>query len=233
MEEDKWIILARVAERAERYDEMAEYMTERVKSGPPFTDAEERDMFSAAFKNMLSGRRSAVRVTASVAAQEEELNHPENAERARNYQSKVEAELKDICGKALSLLKENLVPGAAPGEPKTFFLKMQGDYHRYLAEVALADAKLQAAQEAKECYETGTNEASGLPTTHPVRLGLALNFSVFQHEVLGDTASAVLTAKTALEGAVAEVANVDQASQQESILSMQLLQDNLALWEQP
>merc|ERR1719356_6528 len=153
MEEEKWIILARVAERAERFDEMAGYMSKHVLCGKPFTDAEERDMFSAAFKNMLSGRRTAVRVAASVAASEEELGQTTNAARARAYQTVVEGELKEICKDALDLLKNNLVPTAEAGEPKTFFLKMQGDYHRYLAEVATGEAKKEQAVAAKSCYE--------------------------------------------------------------------------------
>merc|ERR1740138_337254 len=113
---------------------------------------------------MLSTRRSAVRVVASVAQMEAELGRPENTERAKNYQSKMEAELKDICSKALKLLKENLVPAADPGEPKTFFLKMEGDYNRYLAEVTKGDARGEAALAAKQSYELGSVEAAGLAT---------------------------------------------------------------------
>uniref|UniRef100_A0A7S3T4B8 14-3-3 domain-containing protein n=1 Tax=Strombidinopsis acuminata TaxID=141414 RepID=A0A7S3T4B8_9SPIT len=228
--EDKSIILARVAERAERYDEMADFMKDRVEKGTPL-NPEERDMFSAAFKNALTERRHAVRVAVGVSQQEEHDGHSERAALANGYRSKVETELQGICNKALGLLKSVLVPTASPGEAKTFYLKMQGDYHRYLAEFAGGDARSRAAEDAKLAYTTGVTEAMALSPVHPVRLGLALNFSVFQHEVLQDTASAVETAKNALEGAANELANVPEESRNDAILTMQLLQDNLSLWE--
>lgn len=228
--EDKTIVLARVAERAERYDEMADFMKERVEKNTPL-NPEERDMFSAAFKNALTERRHAVRVAVGVSQQEEADGRPDKASLANGYRSKVETELQGICNKALGLLKANLVPTADPGEAKTFYLKMQGDYHRYLAEFAQGDARARAAEDAKQAYTQGVEEANSLATVHPVRLGLALNFSVFQHEVLQDTQSAVATAKNALDGAAAELSSVPEESRNDAILTMQLLQDNLSLWE--
>lgn len=230
MEEDKTVILARVAERAERYDEMADFMKERVEKGSPLSP-EERDMFSAAFKNALTERRHAVRVAVGVKQQETADGHPDKAALADGYRSKVEAELQSICNKALTLLKDHLISTAPPGEAKTFYLKMQGDYYRYLAEFATGEARARASEEARAAYTTGMKEGTALPTTHPVRLGLALNFSVFQHEVLQDTQAAVDTARAALNGAAADLGNVPEDSRNDAILTMQLLQDNLALWE--
>eukprot|EP00747_Dinoflagellata_sp_TGD_P181848 gnl/TRDRNA2_/TRDRNA2_35832_c0_seq1.p1 gnl/TRDRNA2_/TRDRNA2_35832_c0~~gnl/TRDRNA2_/TRDRNA2_35832_c0_seq1.p1 ORF type:complete len:234 (-),score=65.57 gnl/TRDRNA2_/TRDRNA2_35832_c0_seq1:116-817(-) len=229
MEEDKSIVLARVAERAERYDEMADFMKERVENGTPLS-SEERDMFSAAFKGALSGRRNAVRVAVNVESQEAAEGRAEKAALAAGYRTKVEAELQGICEKAIALLKSSLLPTAPMGEPKTFYLKMKGDYHRYAAEFATGDARTRAADEARQAYTDGTEEATSLPNIHPVRLGLALNFSVFQHEVLGDTQSAIQTAEKALNGAASELANVTEENRGDAYLTMQLLQDNLSLW---
>uniref|UniRef100_A0A7S0FXW7 14-3-3 domain-containing protein n=1 Tax=Pyrodinium bahamense TaxID=73915 RepID=A0A7S0FXW7_9DINO len=231
MEEDKLILLARVAEKAERYDEMADYMKDRVEKGTPL-NVEERDMFSAAFKNSLTERRHAVRVAFTVAAEQAEEGHEDKAALANGYKSKVEAELAAICDKALKLLKTHLVPTAPPGEAKTFYLKMTGDYHRYLAEFAEGDARARSAEEAKVAYTEGMSEAEkNLPEVHPVRLGLALNFSVFQHEVLRDTQSAIKTAKTALHQSAEQIGSVPEESRNDAVLTMQLLQDNLGLWE--
>merc|ERR1712113_725191 len=101
--------------------------------------------------------------------------------------SKVSAELHEICVKALDMLNLILDSAVHDAENKTFYLKMQGDYHRYAAESAQGDAKLQHAKEANEAYNKGMAEAAALPSIHHVRLGLALNYSVFQHEVLQST----------------------------------------------
>merc|ERR1712118_362290 len=71
---------------------------------------------------------------------------------------------------------------------------------------------------------------SGLPVTHPIRLGLALNYSVFQYEVLGNPEEACKMARTAFEDAIAELDNVAEDSYKDSTLIMQLLRDNLTLW---
>jgi len=229
-EDDQNITLARVAERAERFDEMADFMEQRINTTQPL-NPEERDMFSAAFKNALTERRHAVRVAVGVAQQEESEGNQTNSDLATGYRTKVEAELQTICNRVLSLLSGNLVPGAQPGEEKTFYLKMKGDYHRYLAEFAQAESRASIAQDANAAYSEGMVEAGKLPVTHPVRLGLALNFSVFQHEVMQDTNSAILTASTALESAAGDLDNIPEASKSDAVLTMQLLQDNLLLWK--
>lgn len=230
MAEDKNIILARVAERAERYDEMADFMKERVENNLPL-NSEERDMFSAAFKNALTERRHAVRIAVGVAQQEQSQGRDVNCDLATGYKTKVETELQEICNKALKLLEHILVPSAGDDETKTFYLKMQGDYYRYLAEFAHGEARNVAAAKANYAYHTGLGVSLVLSSVHPVRLGLALNFSVFQHEVLQNTAEAVATAKDALETASEGLAGAPPEIRNDAVLTMQLLQDNLALWD--
>ncbi|MCL4151686.1 UNVERIFIED_CONTAM: hypothetical protein GTU68_064854 [Idotea baltica] len=57
-----------------------------------------------------------------------------------------------------------------------------------------------------------------LPPTHPIRLGLALNFSVFYYEI------------AAFDDAIAELDTLSEDSYKDSTLIMQLLRDNLTLW---
>merc|ERR1712161_151109 len=104
---------------------------------------------------------------------------------AGEYCAKVENELQKICDTILTLLDGNLISKASSGESKVFYQKMKADYYRYIAEYTTGDAKDKAANDAKAAYEDAQAVATkDLAVTHPIRLGLALNFSVFQYEVL-------------------------------------------------
>merc|ERR1712006_14783 len=94
----------------------------------------------------------------------------------------------------------------ASGESKVFYYKMEGDYHRYIAEYTTGDAKTQAAENARVSYDEAMKVATAeLLVTHPIRLGLALNFSVFHYEVLNNPDEACKMARTAFEDAIAEL----------------------------
>merc|ERR1712241_1607801 len=103
----------------------------------------------------------------------------------------------------------NLIPKAGNGESKVFYQKMKADYYRYIAEFTDGDKKTKAAESARQAYQEAQNVAEkDLAVTHPIRLGLALNFSVFQYEVLSNLEEACRMARTAFEDAIAELDNV-------------------------
>jgi 14-3-3 protein epsilon len=143
----------------------------------------------------------------------------------------VEAELRVICNEILSILDDHLTPGATSAEPKVFYLKMKGDYYRYLTEFQVGSERKEAAEKSQEAYKAASDIAGNeLPTTHPIRLGLALNFSVFYYEVLNSPDRACSLAKAAFDEAIAELDTLSEESYKDSTLIMQLLRDNLTLW---
>merc|ERR1711956_92836 len=114
---------------------------------------------------------------------------------------------------------------------KVFYVKMKADYYRYIAEYTSGDKQDKASTDAKEAYQDATGVAEkDLVVTHPIRLGLALNYSVFMYEVLNKPEEACKMARTAFEDAIAELDNVAEESYKDSTLIMQLLRDNLTLW---
>jgi len=223
--------MARIAEGAERYEDMADFMKERVDMGGSLSK-EERDMFSAAFKHAMSSRRNATRIAKAICIAKEQEGNKEQADLATNYRSKMEAQLREICEKALSTLEGSLIPQVGTdAEAKVFYLKMRGDYYRYLSENLEGDARAEQATKAAEAYGTGLAEAEAtLPEVHPTRLGLVLNFSVFKHEVLGDTQGAIQMAHAALSASNDQLQTLDKDALQDSEMTLSLLQDNLQLW---
>merc|ERR1712037_763467 len=136
-----------------------------------------------------------------------------------------------ICNAVLVLLDDKLIAKANNGESQVFYEKMKADYYRYIAEYKVREAKDKAAENARKAYESAQEVATkDLAVTHPIRLGLALNYSVFQYEVLSNPDEACKMARTAFEDAIAELDNVAEDSYKDSTLIMQLLRDNLTLW---
>jgi len=227
---EKSVYFAKLAEQAERYDEMAEHMKD-VGKIPQELSVEERNLLSVAYKNAVGSRRAAWRIITSIEQKEKTKGNSEQAQFAREYCQKVETELDQICSTILELLNGNLLDKASSDESKVFYHKMKADYYRYIAEFKADDAKKAAAENARKAYEEASGIASsGLAVTHPIRLGLALNYSVFQYEVLGNPEEACKMARTAFEDAIAELDNVQEDSYKDSTLIMQLLRDNLTLW---
>jgi hypothetical protein len=218
------VAMARFAETAERYDDMCKFMRALVQHIDKNSDltVEERNLLSVAYKNVIGARRASWRT----------LNVDEHKDNAliQTYKSMVEAELDAICQDVLELLQSILVPFTTgkQNESEVFYLKMTGDYFRYLAEFVTGKGY---DQKAADNYEKALAVATDkLSPTHPIRLGLALNYSVCFYEILKDQKKACEIAKKAFDDAISKLDQLDEASYKDSTLIMQLLRDNLTLW---
>ncbi|XP_047953714.1 14-3-3-like protein [Salvia hispanica] len=227
------VYMAKLAEQAERYEEMVEYM-EKVSASLEDKEelsVEERNLLSVAYKNVIGARRASWRIISSIEQKEESRGNEDHVATIKEYRSKIEAELTKICEGILKLLDDRLVPSAGSGDSKVFYLKMKGDYHRYLAEFKTAAERKEAAESTLNAYKAAQDIANTeLAPTHPIRLGLALNFSVFYYEILNSPDRACNLAKQAFDEAIAELDTLGEESYKDSTLIMQLLRDNLTLW---
>ncbi|KAE9450041.1 hypothetical protein C3L33_18061, partial [Rhododendron williamsianum] len=219
---DQYLYLAKLAEQAERYEEMVKYMEHLVVAATASSaelTVEERNLLSVAYKNVIGSLRAAWRIVSSIEQKEEGRKNEEHAALVKGYRAKVESELSAVCGGILGILDSHLIPSATASESKVFYLKMKGDYFRTAID---------------SCFNwfTGVKDIAlaDLAPTHPIRLGLALNFSVFYYEILNASEKACSMAKQAFEEAIAELDTLGEESYKDSTLIMQLLRDNLTLW---
>ncbi|VVA96223.1 unnamed protein product [Arabis nemorensis] len=226
------VYLAKLAEQAERYEEMVEFM-EKVAKGLENEEltVEERNLLSVAYKNVIGARRASWRIISSIEQKEESRGNEDHVSIIKGYRGNIETELSKICDGILSLLDSHLIPTASLAESKVFYLKMKGDYHRYLAEFKTGAERKEAAESTLVAYKSAQDIAlADLAPTHPIRLGLALNFSVFYYEILNSPDRACSLAKQAFDEAIAELDTLGEESYKDSTLIMQLLRDNLTLW---
>lgn len=228
------INMARTSEAVERYEDMCEFMKKLViyccTNKKALVD-EERNLLSVAYKNVIGARRASWRTLCADC--DAQANTP-RYELIVSYKKEVEKELQQVCQEVLSLLEENLLPPSKDeqDEATVFYLKMIGDYYRYLAESSdgtdnASSAGESAATHYKEAFEIASQK---LAPTHPIRLGLALNYSVCFYEILKKKDEACTLAKKAFDDAIAKLDLLEEADYKDSTLIMQLLRDNLTLW---
>merc|ERR1712156_1030346 len=95
------IFLARVAEQAERFEDMVDFLEEVlvVKGGSVSSD--ERNLLSVAFKNLISGKRAAVR---TISAIEQNPKYAKFAEPLATYKGEIEAGLTKDCETVISMI---------------------------------------------------------------------------------------------------------------------------------
>ncbi|XP_010259579.1 PREDICTED: 14-3-3-like protein GF14 iota [Nelumbo nucifera] len=229
-ERETHVYMAKLAEQAERYDEMVECMKKVAKLDLELT-VEERNLLSVGYKNVIGARRASWRIMSSIEQKEESKGNEQNVKMIKAYRQKVEEELSKICNDILTIIDEHLIPSSGSGESTVFYYKMKGDYYRYLAEFKTDQERKDASDQSLKGYQAASNTAnSDLPPTHPIRLGLALNFSVFYYEILNSPERACHLAKQAFDEAIAELDTLSEESYKDSTLIMQLLRDNLTLW---
>jgi len=210
---------------------MVEYVKGMVSFSEARLSAEERSLLSVAYKNLTGSLRSSWRIVSHI--QEVNGRRSNGRENALMRQEKdgIEHELIDVCEDVLNLLNTTLIPAAKPGDETVFYYKMKGDYLRYLAEFTRDEAQKESAAWSLEAYKLAYKLAlSSLEATHPTRLGLALNFSVYYRDVLNSPDRACHLAKHAFDEAVAVLDQMPESKYRDSLLILQLLRDDLTLW---
>ncbi|KAI3724951.1 hypothetical protein L1987_64724 [Smallanthus sonchifolius] len=115
---------------------------------------EERNFLSVAYKDVIGARRASWRIISSIEQNEESRGDQDHVSVIKDYRSKIDKELSDICGGILKLLDSKLVPSASSGDhSKVFYLKMKGDYHRYHAEFKTGSERKETAESTLNAYK--------------------------------------------------------------------------------
>ncbi|EAL47560.1 hypothetical protein EHI8A_005740 [Entamoeba histolytica HM-1:IMSS-B] len=224
------VYTAKLAEQSERYDEMVQCM-KQVAEMEAELSIEERNLLSVAYKNVIGAKRASWRIISSLEQKEQAKGNDKHVEIIKGYRAKIEKELSTCCDDVLKVIQENLLPKASTSESKVFFKKMEGDYYRYFAEFTVDEKRKEVADKSLAAYTEATEISNAeLAPTHPIRLGLALNFSVFYFEIMNDADKACQLAKQAFDDAIAKLDEVPENMYKDSTLIMQLLRDNLTLW---
>ncbi|OBZ77082.1 DNA damage checkpoint protein rad25 [Grifola frondosa] len=205
-----YVYLAKVADQAERYNDVIEQLKKLISFANAQLTVDERNLLSIAYKNVTATLRSSWRAIDTL--------------------QKIQGPSSTRSGGAL---REIPHPRCRPWEEKVFYCKMRGDYYRYLAEISRPQSYDQYATTSLDAYKFAYKHAIiTLDPTHPTRLGLALNFAVYFHDIVRSPDRACHLAKHAFDEAVATMIDPSFAehSLEDSFMILQLLKDDLILW---
>ena len=222
------IFLARVAEQAERFEDMVDFLALVLDTKGADVTSDERNLLSVAFKNLISSKRAACR---TIAAIEQNPKYSKFSDALATYKASIETKLTEDCQRVIDMIKEKVLSKAgSEGEAKAFFVKMVGDYYRYIAENAKDSLLEEVKQKALQAY----TQANGitLPPCNPIKLGLALNFSVFHYEVMKNHKAACELADQALQEALDKIDELEEDDFRDAKSIIELLKENLTLWKE-
>ena len=131
----------------------------------------------------------------------------------------------------LLLIDTYLLKKSTSDESKVYYMKLKGDYYRYLAEFMSGQENKEVAAQSLNSYKEAKELAENLACTNPIKLGLALNFSVFYYEVKNDPATACKIANEAFDEAIHQLEKIEDDQYKDSTTILQLLKENIDMWK--
>ncbi|XP_021765935.1 14-3-3 protein homolog 2-like [Chenopodium quinoa] len=196
--------------------------------------AEELNLLSTAYKKVIEPKRESWKLLSKTEQEEDTIYKDETYIKCiQDYRNIVESDLANICYNVITLIDDHLLPFASSTESSVFYLKMKADYYRYMAEIKTGDEKTLVAEESLKTYKEAMAIAGvQFSPIHPTRLGLALNFAVFNYEVLNSYQRAYQLAKNAFDDAMLELDDLGSKAYSKDIkVILNLLRDNFTLWK--
>ncbi|XP_046375112.2 14-3-3 protein homolog 2-like isoform X1 [Haliotis rufescens] len=247
---EKMLMRVQLAEQGERFDEMMGYARRLVQDYPDYLDKHGKlDLLSVAFKNAVGERRAAWRVMKNIVEQctgkdttdqEDEVKKEKarkdegsevKRELAKEYMDVLDREITNICEDLLTLLDKHLLDAASSPDTRVLLLKLKGDYPRYMAEIQSGEKRTVSVTAATTAYQEAMELAMNeLLPTHPHRLGLILNISLFYYSILDSREKACHIGQKGVDSAEANRDTADKETWRESSRLIQVIKDNVETW---
>ncbi|KAL9312124.1 putative 14-3-3 protein [Arabidopsis thaliana] len=229
-EREKLIYLAKLGCQAGRYDDVMKSMRKVCELDIELSE-EERDLLTTGYKNVMEAKRVSLRVISSIEKMEDSKGNDQNVKLIKGQQEMVKYEFFNVCNDILSLLILISYHQLLLMSNQLSFLTEKGDYFRYMAEFGSDAERKENADNSLDAYKVAMEMAeNSLAPTNMVRLGLALNFSIFNYEIHKSIESACKLVKKAYDEAITELDGLDKNICEESMYIIEMLKYNLSTW---
>jgi len=222
--------LAQVAEEAERYEDASKYIEDLIKKKKEDLTKEEKNIFYNSNKYIINSKRSSLRST-HLMEEKEKKHSSQYFAIVTNFKNILESEIMDVCKNIINLINNYLLKKTITDESKVFYLKMKGDYCRYLCEILNSNENQNYIDESEKSYKEANDLAQNLPWTNSVRLGLSLNYSVFYYEIKKNVNQAIKIGKEAIKGAKKQNDKIKEDEDKDALHTLQTLKENILIWE--
>lgn len=229
---EELIYLAKLCERSERYEDAVGYICEFVKI-KPILNSDERRCLSNCFKQHISNKRSSMRNFKEILRKESKpKGNKINLAYVSELIEKLEEEENEIIAVLQSLIDDFLLPNSKKPEAVVFYMCLKADFLRYKAEISRGEEYEVVTDLAEQIYnEAYMLSEEELAITSVVRLGVALNFSLFYYEHKGLIEEAIVIARNSFDEAIKAVDDLEPDKAKDYILLVQILKENSIFWQ--
>ena len=187
---------------------------------------EDEATVSVVTKGRIDQLRRARRIICVVEEREENKGKVNRVIALRGFKSKIEEELAGLLNQYITSIDNAFLVHPTSESSRILFLKMKADYCRYLAEIQRMQVQL-----VRNAYIQAYDAARAtLPPAHPLRTGIALNYSVFHYEIAGNKAGAREIASQAYEEAMAAAKALPADEKEDAMEVINLIAINLKNW---
>ena len=226
-----YLYLMKLFQRTERYPEMVKAINKYIEQNPKLSKDEQKLLVDG-YKNIISDKRNSLRLLQNLIKKEEDGAQLINHKKQINIiKEKIQNELLSIFKEIHAILDKYLIPNSQDPETKVLYMKIKADYYRYHCEFAEGDefeeAKNNALKIYKEAYDIALKDIN---IYNSIRLGLALNYSVFKYEIMDSKNEAYDIAQKAYDDAMKVVDDAEKDRTSDNLLLIQLLKENLNMW---
>lgn len=223
---DKLLYQAKLSNSSNRHTKTFSLIETIIRNKNEDLTAEERNLLAISYKHIISASRASLTKINEI-YEEEKQKGDEGLKLIVKLKATLEDELKDGCLKMIDLLDKYLIKNASSPDSKVFFYKLKGDYYRYLSIFFISN---DYSQNALMAYKQATQYADMLSFINPIKIDLALSFSVFYYDILKKPEEAISIASETLNEGLEQLEKIEEADMKEATTSLQMLKDNIDNW---
>ena len=222
---EEYVYLSRLYEKAEKYPLMFKCINKFIELSPKLSK-EERNILGSGYKNIVSDKRSSLRILSSL--EKRNIFQPSYI---KEVKENIERELSKILSEIDKVLDKYLIPNAPDVENKVFYLKIKADFLRYKCEISYGKEFDEVCSQTEKIYKEASDIANKeLMISNSTRLGLALNYSVFYYEIKKMKEEAINIAKNSFDEAMKILDDLEISKAKDTLLIIQMLKENLVSW---